>query len=269
MVRLAKFTGIALLALVLVSTAYGVLVSPKERVLVVTETVGVDGNAVLEASISTLDGATGYLGGSAQYKSDLNTSSIPTVAAGTAPVFRSEHEAIEWLMTQMEGRTRPTADEMAANNALGERYGPSASNATPIQGVFNVLNDMAQRFATRMAMFSYTRDVQVRNAAGEIEVRSIGINWFQPTGGELRNDGYMMDPSRVVGLIYAEYWNQTVGEKMPEDTAGAMRGKVLWRRYVYDLDNPSLGFVQVGSESIEDLAGGPSGKSNRDDRKGR
>ena len=158
---------------------------------------------------------------------------IPSAAAPPAgKPFASEQQALDWVRTDVESHM-----------------------TDGIRSSLVALRQLAEDAGANQALFSYTRVVNVRNAAGGVEERRVGTTWTMTPTGEIKTDGYSISPSTVVALFYVRYSQAHVYKGLPEEWNLQDAGKVTWQLFQMDLSSSDSGFTPVGSPTIFDTGG--------------
>jgi len=156
---------------------------------------------------------------------------IPSAAAPDEP-FASEQQALDWVRTDIESHM-----------------------TDGISSSLVALRQLAEDASANQGLFSYTRVVNVRNAAGGVEERRVGTTWTMTPTGEIKSDGYSISPSTVVALLYVRYSQAHVYKGLPEEWNLQDAGKVTWQLFQMDLSSSDSGFTPVGSPTIFDTGG--------------
>ena len=158
---------------------------------------------------------------------------IPSAAAPPAgKPFASEQQALDWVRTDIESHM-----------------------TDGISSSLVALRQLAEDAGANQALFSYTRVVNVRNAAGGVEERRVGTTWTMTPSGDVKTDGYSISPSTVVAVLYVRYSQAHVYKGLPEEWNLQDAGKVTWQLFQMDLSSSDSGFTPVGSPTTFDTDG--------------
>ncbi len=158
---------------------------------------------------------------------------IPSAAAPTADKpFASEQQALDWVRTDVESHM-----------------------TDGIRSSLVALRKLAEDAGANQALFTYTRVVNVSNAAGGVEERRVGTTWTMTPSGDVKTDGYSISPSTVVAVLYVRYSQAHMYKGLPEDWNLKDAGKVTWQLFQMDLSSSDSGFTPVGSPTTFDTDG--------------
>jgi len=229
------FATFIALMLAVVNTAHAVVDNTVQRVVVAAQTVALDGKSQITITVNSMVGAPASGAVPSAYQSKYTGPLAASVAipSSAAPgPFANDDQAIDWVK-----------NDAAPVGGLS----PTAAMAS--------LEQIARKSDANTIVFTYTRDVEVINAAGEPEKRTIGATWIKTVGGAANTDGFSISPSTVIGILYVKYNQKQVYEKLPPEWAPPDGGRITYQKFVLDLANANGGFTPVGSPVVVDVNG--------------